>query len=391
MINLCDNVENCSGCGVCEIVCPFNAISLREDKLARIIPLIDENKCRNCGLCEDKCHAIDFPQLYYPQACYAAIVSDEQIYSTTSSGGMGTVFAEEMLNKVGIVYGAAFVAPTHVRHVRVKNIEEMDRLKGSKYVFSNTNGIFKNVLQDLESANRVLFIGTPCQISALKKYLGKDYDNLITVDLICHGTPPEKYFSEHISSMVKNRKITDVSFRKKTWHLCIESDQDILYKRASDEDTYFTAFLKGVIFRENCYSCRYAQIERCADITIGDFWGLGETRLPSKAKSIVLVNTNKGMNFWNEVSPRLDYEKRTIEEGKKGNSQLNMPSIKPNERFVFEKTYDFYRNEGFEKAMKVVGITKKCEVNRRKRKVSEMISKGKCFVKRFAKGKIISK
>lgn len=378
MEQVCD-LKDCSGCGACAQICPAGAVTMKEDKLANLIPQIDTRRCINCGLCTKKCHIVHGVQLREPVACYAAIAVDEEIYTSTSSGGVATVFSQEALRREGCVYGAAFEAPDGITHIRAINNSGLERLKGSKYVFSRTDGVYSAVQNDLKQGGFVLFIGTPCQVAGLKQYLDKEYDSLVTVDLICHGTPPAKYLSEHIRAVSGVSGVTDLSFRAKDWCLTIHKGKRVAYRKKSDEDSYFSAFLKGLTFRNNCYRCRYAKIQRCADITIGDFWGLGHTGLPEKSKSVVLINTGKGMAYWNAVSGKVQFEHRAVEEAVRGNSQLSVPSQCPPERNVFESVY---QAAGFEVAMAATGIKKCCRDTERKNQRTEIVRSLKKAVKR---------
>lgn len=373
--------DECTGCGVCISICPKKAVTFGKDTLGRRIPVVDAQKCVECGLCTKRCHALQLPDFHQPQHCYAAIAKNDNTYFSTSSGGIATVLAETILAKKGCVYGAAFVPQDLVKHIRVDNREDLSLLKGSKYVISKTDGIFDTVFRDLKEDKWVLFIGTPCQISALHTFLPKPFEKLITVDLICHGTPPHSYFSQHVLGVVKSNDIQSVSFRVKEWFLCIKDKKgQELYKKPSNEDTYFYAFLKGIIFRDNCYRCKYAQRNRCSDITLGDFWGIKNTQLPDKYKSLVLTNTECGEALWLEISSAVMYEEHPIDEAVAGNEQLNAPSKRPIEREAFEKAVC---EVGFESAMARIGVLKACRNNRNNRLYHEIILRAKRAIKRM--------
>ena len=382
MKHLFKHENNCTGCGMCAEICPVGAIALKSDDLGRFVATVDKNKCIDCGLCTRKCHAMNKLQEKHPLKCFAALVQDDEIYHSTSSGGVATAFGKEIIKSGGCVYGAAFKAPNQVEHIRVDNLTELNRLKGSKYVLSRTEGIFQSVLRDLKYDLPVLFVGTPCQVAALLSFLPKEFPNLITVDLICHGTPPETYFSQHLEHTVKNKTINNVSFRVKDYLFRVDGEDEILYQRKSDEDYYFSAFLKGLIFQEPCYSCKYAKLQRCSDITIGDFWGIGKNNLPDKYKSIVLINSPKADAFWTTSQHTLLFEQRDVAEGAAGNSQLNSPCPKPCNRLIFE---DAYKSSGFYAALVASGVVKECDKNLWNHKKQYIVLSFKNFIKKMLK------
>lgn len=342
--------NTCSGCGACVQKCPFQAISLKLDSYGNEYAQIDSEKCKNCHLCKKICPECAEVNLLYPESCYAAVTKNELDYDTTSSGGLATVFALKFIESNNVVYGAAF-DNIRVSHIRAENEEQVERIKGSKYVKSDTVDSFSQIKKDLESGKQVLFIGTPCQVAGVRSFF-KDMstDNLFLVDLICHGTPPIKYLQEYISNICDASKVTNVIFRKKNWRLSITAAEKTIYSRISVDDQYCAAFAAALSFRENCYSCRYARPERCGDITIGDFWGLGDDcKLQQKSKSVVLINTNRGRELWGSIADRVYSEERSVIEAVQGNSQLRSPSIRPKER---EKFLALYPQKGFVSSLK---------------------------------------
>ena len=327
--------NTCTGCGACIQKCPFHAISLKLDSYGNEFAQIDSEKCKNCHLCEKICPECSEVNFLYPENCYAAVTKNKLDYNTTSSGGLATVFALKFVEANDVVYGAAF-DNMQVSHIRAENEEQIERIKGSKYGKSDTVSCYSRIKNDLESGKQVLFIGTPCQVAGVHSFF-KDMptDNLFLVDLICHGVPPMKYLQEYISNICDVSKVTDVVFRKKNWRLGITTSEKIIYSRISVDDQYCAAFAAALTFRENCYFCRYARPERCSDITIGDFWGLGaDCKLPQKSKSVVLINTERGQQLWDNIADRVYSEKRSVIEAVQGNSQLRSPSIRPKEREI---------------------------------------------------------
>lgn len=315
--------DKCTGCYACINVCAHNCITMQEDDMGAIHPVVDEEKCVGCQLCVKTCpNNVDL-QFYYPLQCYASWITDKEKRKICASGGIGTSLAEYIISKGGVVFGSRYDENLHPIITYTESPEELEYFKGSRYVQSLIgNNTFKQVKCFLRTGRDVLFIGTPCQIAGLKTFLRKEYDNLITVDLICHGVCPTKYFNEEISFLSKKHKLKGISdirfrgndgndFRLTLWNkekkrLFPKNNYFEKIFRCSDlEQYYISGFLLGVSLRENCYTCDYARPERISDITIGDFIGLGKV-IPfdySKTNvSSVLINTEKGKEFYERVS-----------------------------------------------------------------------------------------
>lgn len=352
----CRKEGQCTGCGVCVGACPFSAIKLLEDNLGQYKPVIDKQLCKECFICVKHCPENNNSPLIDSIECYAAVSEDNYMYETTSSGGVATAIAEYIINEGGVVYGASF-SDAVVKHIRVKTKKEVEYLKGSRYVQSLMTECLPQIKNDLINGLRVLFVGTPCQVAGVKSFLRNvDCNNLVLIDLVCHGVPPMAYLREYIQSLAGETQVQDVIFRVKDWQKGVNRECTVVYNRSNVHDLYCYAFAKSVIFRENCYSCRYAQPKRGGDVTVGDFWGIGETSLPSKSKSLVLINTSSGQIIWDACKSQFAFERRTVEEAIRGNSQLRSPSEKPDLRADFIKKY---KKIGFVKALRYspIGLT----------------------------------
>ncbi len=334
--------DKCTGCFACYNICPKNAIEMKEDIYGNIYPEINETKCINCNLCKKVCPNLSNINFKFPVRCYAAKTKDKNVYLSTASGGIATTISKEFIEKKGIIYGAAVVGK-NVEHIRVDKIEDLYKLKGSKYVHSHINKAYKKIKEDLLNKCRVLFIGTPCQVSGLKKFLMCKYDNLYTIDLICHGVPSQKMFEEEIRRMgfSYNDTIEDINFRYLNQrNLKIKSQNKEIIQNCVD-NFYYNAFLNSIIIRENCYSCKYAQNNRVGDITLGDFWGLKDKLefIHDKGVNCVLINTEKGNQIFENIKKYIDYEEQDVNIALNGNDQLNHPSLKPECRDYFIKYY----------------------------------------------------
>lgn len=310
--------NKCTGCYACVNACHFKCISMQEDKYGELHPVVDETRCTHCNLCMKSCPNnvdLDFNS---PLSCYASWITDTQKRKICASGGIGTVLSEFAIKqKGGVVFGSRYDEQFTPIITYTEALEELEYFKGSRYVQSVVgNDTLIEVRDFLKSGRFVLFIGTPCQIAGLKSFLRKDYDNLVTVDLICHGVCPTEYFKEEVAYICgrkKIKKLTDVRFRgndRKNYCLSFWTGKSrCVYNKPAYTQYYFAGFLLGVSLRENCYQCRYARPERISDITIGDFIGLGKEipfNYSKRNVSSVTINTSKGEAFYQEVSRHTD-------------------------------------------------------------------------------------
>ena len=376
-IILYTNKSKCAGCSACMNICPKGAISMVQDEYGFIYPKIDEKKCIKCGTCKKVCAYQEDVKENKTIKTYAATAKDEKILSKAASGGMFGTIATNFINKKGVVYGCSLEKEEDLlvpKHIRIEKEEELEKIQGSKYVKSQIGTIYKEVKNDLKNNKNVLFSGTPCQIDALKSYLkvsNCDSKNLYTIDIICHGTPSTKIFQDYIKNYEKkiNGKIVDIKFRDKSengygLHGSVTYKENNnnnenktikknLYTRLS---SYYKMFLKGDIYRENCYTCKYANTNRIGDITVGDYWGIQEEHPnylttnggklnEKKGISCIIVNSEKGNELLEKYGDNILKEESTVEQVAKHNKQLRQPSEKTNERAEILKRY---KDEGYE-------------------------------------------
>ena len=321
MIELFAEKKDCCGCGACMNICPKTAIHMEKDEYGFVYPRIDTEKCVECGACKKVCAFQNEAARRQPQRVYAIASKNNDLIKKSASGGLFATMAMYVLEQGGCVYGAVMQHEEHglyTRHVCCKTKEELYRLQGSKYVQSSLGNIFKDVKTKLENDILVLFSGTPCQVDALKSYLRKDYLNLLTVDIICHGVPNEQFFNDYIHYTEKKigGEIKEFKFRDKSagWGLNArakytnDKGEEANYSVSYLESSYYDLFLSAKIYRENCYKCPYATGNRCGDITIGDYWGIEDEhpetlvhnggRLSEKSGiSVSLLNSDKGITF----------------------------------------------------------------------------------------------
>lgn len=362
MMNKICNINNCTGCYACYNVCKHDAIQFLPDKLFFFKPHIDNSKCINCGLCSKICPVNTQPALHYPIECYASTLIEESDIIKSASGGAATALMRNIIQQNGIVYGVSNENIFNIKHIRIERYEELDKLRGSKYVQSSINNTFSQCLADLKNNKIVLFIGTPCQIAGLKSFLRKDYDNLYTVDLVCHGVPSQKMLNDNLikyNYSINNSSNLKVSFRKKIHqdnsykikYGFFLNDNDKHIDTPYYKDYYMMGFLSCLTFRESCYNCRYATSSRVSDITLADFWGLGNDAkfIKGKGVSACLLNTDKGIKLFQQAREQMIVCKREIVEAIIGNGQLQCPSKRHEKHTLFR---ELYPTNSFEYAIK---------------------------------------
>lgn len=357
-MELCSR-ERCTACGACINACPKKCIEFKKDEYGFLFPIIDKVQCIQCGKCVSACHILNKPDLLYPNEAYAAWSSDSDDRKSSTSGGAASVFYQTVVGNGGIGYGAVYDDNLNVV-IRGYDNGDIVKYKNSKYVYSSLGNVFSEIKKNILERKMVLFIGLPCQTAAIKTYLGKEYGNLILVDIVCHGTPPQQYLNEHISAIEKKygKKASHIKFRKDNdfEFMCFDSCFDKpFFSRTKNADAYLLSFFEALTYRESCYCCTYAQNKRVGDITIGDFWGLG-LKKPfnhpyTGAISLVLINSSKGKKFFEMTKSKMFTEERDVSEGLEGNAQLNTPSIKNENR---EHFLSFYAANGFEYAIEKI-------------------------------------
>lgn len=348
---VCDK-NKCTGCYACYNICPKNAIKMIEDDNGFIYPSIYKEKCIDCNLCKKVCPAINKMKYNFPKICYAAQRKDKIKLKESSSGGVASVLAEEFVVNNGVVYAAIFEKGFKFHYTRIDSLNDLCKMRGSKYVHCYVEDAYKKIKGDLLEKKEVLFIGTPCQVAGLKTFLMKDYDNLYCVDLICHGVPSLKYLKDELSSEIDINNITGLKFRENNeYKIVAKNNKKIVFSKRIKNSKYYQGFMDGFFNRENCYDCKFARSDRISDLTIGDFWGLGQDssfyEKREEGVSVILVCTKKGEKILSNCSESLNLEKRDIEEAVNGNTQLRHPVKKDKNYDKFKKLYPKY---GFDKA-----------------------------------------
>ena len=330
--------EKCTGCGACVQRCPKRCISWTEREFGFRYPQIDKDACVNCGQCEKVCPIDKALEVSAEQKAYAAVHKDDEVLAKSTSGGAFTAIADAVFAQGGIVYGAAMLDGMQVKHIRTSGKDDFEGLRSSKYLQSDTGTTYQMVEQDLKQGKTVLYSGTPCQIDGLKNFLRKDYENLYTADIVCHGVGSQAYFDKYMDyARERYGKIKALRFRSKEYAgwscgggVVVVDSSDCLKKipYRDFDNYYYSYFLSGDIYRKSCYSCKYANTNRVGDFTLGDYWGVEALNLPLQTKngcSLLLVNNRHAMLLLDEIES-LDRVETTVEQAAHCNKQLNAPS-----------------------------------------------------------------
>ena len=307
MIQVTDK-SKCCGCSACAGVCPAQCITMVPDSEGFLYPSADSVFCLSCSQCEQVC-PMNASKSDIQRTAYAVRVPKYEPVS--SSGGVFSALAERILSDGGVVFGAAFDKRMNVRHIMIDKPSELELLRGSKYVQSDTTGIYQQILNLLSSGRKVLFAGTPCQVAGLKNYLNKDCPELITIDIACHGVPSPKLWTKYV--MDKGDGLEHVNFRDKTkswrkYHIAYIY-KDKIEKVRFDKDPYMQLFLQNVSLRPSCYGCSFRNGGNRSDITLADFWSVAGA-VPhmndDRGVSAVIVNTAKGQELINELDQAIE-------------------------------------------------------------------------------------
>lgn len=346
--------NNCTGCTACEKVCAFNAISMKTDDEGFLYPEIDSEKCVECGKCKSICPSNrevvgELVENTIEAKVFAAINKNDEIRKLSTSGGAFSAIADNILNKNGVIYGASFDADFQVVHARAENAEEYAKFRGSKYVQSQLGDTFSLIKNDLASGKNVLFTGTPCQVAGLYAFLGnsKERAGLFTCEMVCHGVPSPLMWKEHLALIEKEKKSKIINYKNRSkiagWnchneHFFLENGVNEYKTKLSQN--HKDLFYGHYIMRPACYECKYTGFPRVADVSIADFWGI-ENVMPdfydNKGTSMVVVNTKKGEELFEEIKSNLEYRESNVKEAFKENHKR--PAKKNPQREQFWKDY----------------------------------------------------
>ncbi|NLD93698.1 MAG: 4Fe-4S dicluster domain-containing protein [Fibrobacter sp.] len=355
MVEICSKGD-CVACGACVVACPKKCISMVYDQEGFLYPNINQSDCIDCGLCRKVCLISGMQEKSNNKPLtFACVHRNKDIRMQSSSGGSFSAFAEQIINENGIVFGAQFNSEWEVVHASVDNLIDLEKLKGSKYVQSKMGEIYFNVQSYLKNNKKVLFSGTPCQIAGLKKFLRREYENLITIDLVCHGVPSPQIFKlyllEHTSKIKKFSKIEKISFRDKrngwknySFYLKSQLKNGKFFEtcESNKRNLYMRGYLENLLVRPSCYNCPTKGFSAGSDITIGDFWGV-ENILPrlsdNNGVSVIFITSDKGKKLFELVKKQMMVVQISFEDGKNGNSEIDRWLLPHPKRDLFFKNY----------------------------------------------------
>lgn len=368
-IKLAESKENCCGCNLCKQICPVDAITMELDEYGFLYPSINQKKCIRCNKCVSHCMFSNKEKKdgFEAPDTYAAVNKNKVTLKKSASGGVFSALAENIISCGGVVFGAAmevFDGHLKAKHIYIEKIAEIGRLQGSKYVQSEIGESFEKAKKFLIEGRMVLFSGTPCQIDSLNTFLEREYENLYTIDIICHGVPSQHMFSDYIGYLEKKKKMKIIQFdfrnKLKGWG-CFGK---MVFKDARGtekiqyllpiESSYYKMFLEGMIYRKSCYNCKYASGSRYSDLTIGDYWGVEKyhadifsTEKIGRGISCVLINTDKGKNLLNKGD--LELYKTVYSQVRDNNMQLYKPVDFPTD---WDSIFSSYKKSGYKEIEK---------------------------------------
>ena len=339
MNSICAKKE-CSACQACLNVCPVQAISMREDECGFVYPVIDSELCIDCESCKRVCPSLtDTLPFNQPFKAYAGWIKDTENRHFSTSGGVAYALSKYIIEQGGVFCGCRW-SVDHAEHAIAESVSELHQFQGSKYAYSNVGNIYKKIQDFLNKGRKVLFVGTGCQVAGLRSFLKKTYDNLITVDILCHGIPSQKALRDRIKTIQREngqKLVVDVRFRDKVidqTHTNVKYtfDDGFFFSIPTGRDAFYLGFDSNHLLRENCFECKFAQPRRISDITLADYWGYYPTKLNMlsyrEGVSLVIVNTERGKEILQSI-PSLQKEVRKYEQAKVGNPSLNKPQHKP--------------------------------------------------------------
>lgn len=341
--------KQCTGCLACIDKCPQKCITKTFDSEGFYIPKVNNEKCIECSLCTKVCPAITTNDTDKIIEAYSAFAKTG--VEKSASGGMFITIARHFINKLhGVVVGCVYDEHMNVKHVIIESAEELESMQNSKYVQSDTSGIYLKVLEYVKLGKRVLFCGTPCQVSAIKKF-AKNNELLFTIDILCHGVPSPRYWGEYLSSY--NNVVTNFQFRKRsnkqvgktTYCLTAYTSKEVIEKDFSN-DIYYNSFIRAINYRYSCYYCNYANLKREGDLTIGDCdsWKYDNNPCPNECRSFISVNNKKGENLFDDIKDKLVISRIDVAEEAFINEALKHPAVMPSLRRDF---YSSFKNLPF--------------------------------------------
>lgn len=354
--------KDCCGCGACINACPTGALSYSTDEFGFYRPQIDSTKCVYCSKCIRVCPEYNEIVVNKPSNVYAAINKDGEVLKRSASGGIFYALAESVITEGGVVFGATLDNQFQVKHICIEKIEDLPLIQKSKYVQSFIGNSYKIALDKLKDGKKVLFSGTPCQVAAMKLFVGRNSENLILIEVVCHGIPSQMLFDDYIANLIaKKKSVKEYVFcykRKQrngmNKYLAFTTKKNKIYVKNWPQDSYNAFFMDAKDYQDCCYSCKFAKAERIADLTLCDFWhweAYHKNNFPEcSTLSGICVNTEKGQIALKMILSKIDIVKSSFENLSAHNGCLIKPTPRPISRdsFLNEwlcKGYAFLENK----------------------------------------------
>ena len=334
LMEIVEQKKECCGCHACYNTCPVQAIEMRSDEEGFLYPVILQDKCIQCNRCKNICPVLNKPANMPLQMAYGCYANKKEEQMSSSSGGLFSVLARKVLSENGLVCGAAYDKVQAVYHLIIDSEADLYRLKETKYVQSQIGDAFKTIKNKLEQEKIVLFSGTPCQVAGLRKYLGKEYENLLCIDLICHGVPSPEVWQRYKKEIANGKEIERVSFRNKNQGISpitidyYLSDGNVI-KESYADSVYMKGFIQNLYVRPSCFECKFKGTKRCSDLTLGDFWAVKEYYPDfdnGNGVSAVIVHSEKGRNWIEKIKSDVHILEVTTKEVACWNENLLVPA-----------------------------------------------------------------
>lgn len=335
----------CTGCSACMNICPQNCIVMKKHQDGFSYPQIDSSRCIACNQCDSVCPILNNPKSSNETAAFAIKNKNTKERVRSTSGGVFPLLAEYVIERNGIVFGAAYTSDFSVQHIVITEMEEIVLLQGAKYTQSTIGFCYSEIRSQLNTGRLVLFSGTPCQCNGLKAYLKRDYDNLIVVDIICHGVPSPKVWQSYIEYRIKKensgKKPIAINMRSKTsgwsrysYSTVFKYENKKVSSIPNNRDLFMKAFIGNICLRNSCSECSAKGVNRCTDFTLGDYWGIWDQNPQfddNKGTSVVFTHTEKAQYILKQLVNKFVYLKVNIEDAYKENPSLTVSS-KPHEK-----------------------------------------------------------
>lgn len=352
--------NKCSGCGACYNICPKDAIKMVFNNEGFLHPKIDKDSCILCGICEQTCPNLHTNKSNYQSPKSYAVKTSAEIMGKSTSAGVYSVLADYVIENNGYVCGATYNQNFEVQHILTNKATTAEKIRKSKYVQSNTGLIYRDIKSLLENDNLVLFSGCPCQVAGLKAYLKKSYSNLITVDIICHGTPSPISWKKYLNENIDISQLKNIDFRHKGNHgfkkhfICFDYKDGTQVIQPSDANLYYLHFTKSLGLRKSCFNCEYATFPRIGDISVGDWWGASkinpELIQSDSGLSVLMINNEHGAEVFENIKDKFQLLLKEISSSEA--MTLNRASVKRKLNPNRSKFFNLLPYESFNNSVK---------------------------------------